>query len=150
MEYIEIIKNELLNCMPHLKEEYLKEEELYDNFWKLMAVVKNTDIKAYNELTRTELLLLRYRSGIIDGTVRSYDEIAYFLHVSTDDVNKIRQNAFLKIERVMRNGFEKREFASKETSKALKDYYNIELMLRKQFLSDYACSMNEENVVKVR
>ena len=148
--YISIIKNELLNCMPHLREEFAKEGELYNNFWKIMELVKNTELQTFGEFTRDEVVLLRHRAGILSGDIKNYDEIADILNISIDDVNKIRQNAFLKIERVMRNGFYKAEFASKEASKELKEYYAIELMLRKQFLENYASVMSQDTVVKAK
>ncbi len=149
MVYISIIKNELLNCMPHLREELAKEEEVYNNFWRLMKLIQNPDIKTFGEFTRDEIVLLRHRAGILSGDIKNYDEIADILNISIDDVNKIRQNAFLKMERVMRNGFYKPEFNPEDASKEFRDYYEIELMLRKQFLSECTSAM-DENIAKVR
>ena len=139
MEYFGIIKNELFNCMPYLKEEYAKEGNYYNNFWKLMEIVKNPEIAEYRDFTKNELLLLRHRTGIINNQVKSYDEIANILNMSIDDVIRLRHNIFIKIELIMRNGLvqNRKEI---EHSEAFNELYRIELELRRQFLEAYANS----------
>ncbi len=142
MEYIGIIKNELLNCMPHLQEEYAKEGTYYNNFWRFMEIVKNLDITSFGEFNKNELTLLRYRTGIISNEIKNYDEIAKILHVSNDEIIKLRYNIFLKIEQVMQNGFVQSK-KENEHSEAFNELYRIELELRKQFLEAYANSKSK-------